>query len=256
MQKKIEDVLAKTFDTRKSKQAVSHFAKCVEKFSVGDFETSLEKAGKTIEAITKLLCMYGSIALPTNSRTFKAGVYAEKVIQLPDSTLPNDSLRRQIPRACIFMYEIVSNRGGRHDSDGIEANEMDATITLYNLSWCLAELIRFSSRQSDNTKSKQLVEALVARKYPFVDEIEGRVHLDRSIFSGMIECALLILYHLDGKRVSKPELKRLLKMNGIKKESSIKMERLEPYIDVDNDGNIKLHKHGRKKAEEIIKKRS
>jgi hypothetical protein len=89
--------------------------------------------------------------LPTRQKDFKAGLYAQKIIDQVDiATLPEDGLRLQIPRACIFVYDITSNRGARHDSDEMNPNEMDATVILPVFSWMLAELARLSAKYSIN----------------------------------------------------------------------------------------------------------
>ena len=124
-----------------------NFISCIQKFEEGDWETSLAKAGKFIEAIIKLLWVYAGKSLPARQKDFKATAFAQKIIDQIDTTIfQNDGIRLQIPRASIFVYDITSNRGGRHDSDEVNANEMDSSTVLPICSWILAELFRFSAK--------------------------------------------------------------------------------------------------------------
>lgn len=251
----IETILKGKFDNNRVSRLVSHFSASVSLFFENDYEGSLAKVGKALEATIKLLCDYAKVQLPDKSRKFKAGEYAQKLIELPESMLQEDSLRRQIPRACIFTYDIVSNRGGRHDSEEVNPNEMDSTTVLNVLSWILAELIRYCSRDINTENAKELVNSLIERKYPIFHEIDDRIHLDRTCFTGMLECSILILYHLNDRRIDKNKLTKLLKINGIR-PTAINWSRLEPFVDINENGDLKLHNHGKKKAEEILKKMS
>jgi hypothetical protein len=249
----METILRGKFDNRRASRLVSHFSASVSRFVENDHEGSLEKIGKAIEATVKLLCDYAGVPLPKKSRNFRAGEYAQKLINVPEKNLKEDSLRRQIPRACIFIYDIVSNRGGRHDSEEIDPNEMDATTALNILSWILAELIRYCSKSLNMCDTEELVNSLIERKYPVFDAIDDRIYLDRNCFTGMLECSVLALYHFGDRRISKAKLAKILKINGIK-QTAINWHRLEPFVDINENGDMKLHKHGKGKAEKILQK--
>jgi hypothetical protein len=112
----------------------------------------------------------------------------------------SDSLRLTIPRACRFIYEIASNRGARHDADEVAANEMDANAVTALCSWVLAEMVSHSQRGMDLAEAKAAVDGLMKRKYPFMEQINGRVYVD--IANSAREAALLILYGIFPKRMS------------------------------------------------------
>lgn len=250
---KVKEFLNKKFNNHKADAVVSHFSASVQKFVECDWEGTLTKAGKFIEATVKLIWIYSGNILP-RPKEFKAGVYAEKIIniKIDSSTLTSDALRLQIPRACIFAYDIASNRGARHDSEEVDPNEMDATIVLSLCSWILAELIRFSTKDFIKpADAKKIVDALTKRRYPSFEDIDGRIYVDHEKFGSARECALLCLYYKYPERMSKEELSTTLKRHGYKK-TPVKFERLAPYIDTDNDGNILLRVKGREEAEEIL----
>jgi len=255
IKKQIKDLLSKKFEARRIDSILKYFLSCAQKFEENDWENSLIRAGKFIEAIVKLLWTYCGKSLPTREKDFKAIPYAQQLINLEAASLPEDGLRIQIPRACIFTYDITSNRGARHDSDEMNANEMDATVILPICSWILAELIRFSAKYSiDNVEAKNIVDFFMDRRYPIFEEIEGRIYVDKEKFKSARECSLLILSKLYPKRISKEILIDLLKRHDYR-PTALKLERLRSYVDLDVNGNILLRASGRKEVELILKKR-
>ncbi len=251
----IKNLLSQKFEAKRVNSVISHFVSCIQKFEEGDWETSLAKAGKFIEAVIKLLWVHAGKSLPAKQKDFKATAFAQKIIdQIDTATIPDDGVRLQIPRASIFVYDIASNRGGRHDSDEVNANEMDSSTVLPVCSWILAELFRFSAKNLINIEeAKKVIDSLTERRYPIFEEIEGRVYVDNKKFKSAPECSLLILYKIYPKRISKNMLVDLLKRHNFR-QSAIKLERLSSYIDVDGNGNILLRATGRRKAEKILNK--
>jgi hypothetical protein len=249
----VKDLLSQKFEEKRVVSAIKYFLSSIQKFEEGDWENSLAKAGKFVEAVIKLVWLYGGKSLPTKQKDFKAGVYAEKIIrEVSTATIPEDGIRLQIPRASIFVYDITSNRGGRHDSEEVNANEMDSSTVLPVCAWILAELVRFSAKGSMGVEeAKKIIDSLTERRYPIFEEIEGRVYVDKKKFKSAPECSLLILYKLFPRRISKLELTALIKRHDFK-ETAMKFERLSAYIDIDKDDKILLRATGRRKAEEIL----
>lgn len=253
-EKIIKGVLSNKFDSRRIDSALTHFLYCIQKFQESDWESSLIKAGKFIEVIIKMLWIYCGKTLP-RQKNFKTGRYAQKIIdEISRTIVPENEIRLQIPRACIFIYDVTSNRGARHDSEDLSPNEMDAIVIVLMCSWILAELIRFSAKQLfDISKAKEIVDSLMKRRYPIFEEIDGRIYVDTKKFKSATECSLLILYSLYPKRISKKTLKDFLNRHGFK-QTAIKFERLVQYVDVDDSGEVLLRATGRRKAENILKK--
>ncbi|MDD5773696.1 MAG: hypothetical protein PHX78_09565 [bacterium] len=256
-EKKVKDLLANKFGIRKIDSFVNYLLSCVQKYEEGDWENSLINAGKFVEVIIKLIWIYCGKSLPTRAKDFKASVYADKITrEVPAANVPEDAIRIQIPRACIFIYDITSNRGARHDSDEVNPNEMDATVVVSMCSWVVAELIRFSAKQLINiNEAKKIVDSLMERKYPFFEEIDERVYVDKGKFKSAPECAILILYKLYPRRINKETLIGFVKLHNFR-PTAIKFERLNSYIDIDKKGEILLRATGRKKAEHILKRDS
>jgi len=255
LENQVENLLKQKFETKRVLSVIRYFISSTQKFEQSDWETSLSKAGKFIEAVIKMLWIYAGKSLPVKQKDFKAGVFAQKIINQVNTTeISEDGVRVEIPRASIFVYDITSNRGGRHDSDEVTPNEMDASTILPICSWVLAELVRFASKKSLNIEeAKKIIGSLIKRKYPIFEEIDDRIYVDHKKFKSANECGLLILYKVYPNRITKNKFTDCLKRHNFK-QSAIKFERLSNYIDIDKHNNILLRATGRQKAEEILNK--
>jgi len=225
--------------------AVRHFQRMVEDYEDREWEDSITKAGRFVEAVIKALWEHAGEVVPT-SRAFKAGNIMD---QLATKVALRDSLRLTIPRACRFVYEIASNRGARHDADEIEANEMDANAALASCAWSLAEMVRYSQKGLDLAEAKAVVDGVIKRKYPFMEEIDGRVYVD--IANSAREAALLILWHVYPKRMSETALTDLVVRHGYKRANAeMGVKRIRTMVDDDGNGNLRLRNVGIREAEE------
>ncbi len=239
------------FDKRRSDTLVSYFSASIQRLEQGDWENSLVKSGKFVEATIKLIWTFAGKPLPKEKK-FKVGFYAEKIIKLSSTEISSDGVRLQIPRACIFLYDITSNRGGRHDSDEFAPNEMDAITASGLCSWILAEFVRFCAlNRLSPDEAQKIVESVVKRHYPIFEEIEGRIYVEKNKHKSAIRCALMILYKKFPERMSRKELSAAVMRHEYGKYA-LKYERLAPFIDSDNSGKILLRSAGRKKVEEIL----
>ena len=116
--------------------ALKYYADATEKFIAREWDGVALKVGKFVESITKALMVKGGKPLPA-AKDFKAGAQLRQMEQL---TSLADPLRLVIPKACIFVTELVNNRLGRHDTEA-DPHEMDAVAVMPMMSWVLAELV-------------------------------------------------------------------------------------------------------------------
>lgn len=229
--------------------AVKHFGRMVQDYQQSEWDDANAKAGKFVEAVLKALLTEAG-ETPASGKAFKAGTILDTIHK--KTALP-ESLRVTIPRASRFVYEIASNRGARHDADEIEANEMDAKAVMALCSWTLAEMVSYSQKGMDLDEAKGVVDGLMRRKYPFMEEIDGRVYWD--IANSAREAALLILYGVYPKRMSEESLARQVARHGYsQKNANVAVQRIRTRVDNDGHGNLRLRNLGVREAERLIQK--
>jgi HEPN domain-containing protein len=249
----LNDLLKPTFAAKHVAAAARHFDKMVEDFQKGDWEDSSAKAGKLIEAVVKALWVYVGETVPAG-KSFSAGKLMDKLQNMPAMGAP-ERIRITIPRACRFAYEIASNRGARHDADEIEANEMDARAVLSVCCWILAEMVSFSQKGLDLAQANGIVESLMKKRFPFTEEIQGRVYVD--IGKSALEDGLLILWTIYPRRMNEAELQvSIMRHDHRENNARMAVSRLVRYVDNDGAGNLRLRNSGLKRAEELISKSS
>jgi hypothetical protein len=79
------------------------------------------------------------------------------------------SVRIQIPRVLIALYELRNNRAIGHVSGDLDPNHMDAELFLRGCKWIIGELIRlFTSLPID--EARELLEEVTVRTLPAVWE--------------------------------------------------------------------------------------
>jgi hypothetical protein len=227
--------------------ALSHYEAAIREYRAGDWETSMLKGGKFLEAVLKASLIHCGLSLPT-ARQFKVG----KAIQdLGQTNGYDDSVRLLIPRACAFVYDIVSNRGTRHDPDKINPNKMDASVVMPVVSWMLAEMIRFASGIATPTETLEQVENLTEKKYPHIEDIDGRLYVNMSGLSAR-QLGLLLLHAHYPHRVRRADLSATMQRHGIKSNTtSMALTSLEAVVDETEDG-WKLRASGREEAESLL----
>lgn len=233
---------------RHAMAAVKHFRDAVLEYQKRNWDDATAKAGKFVEAVLKALAEHAQVAVP-RGRAFKVDVYINLLAQ---ATTAADTVRLTIPRACRFIYEIASNRGARHDPDEIDPNEMDATSALNTSAWVLAELLRYAQKGGDLAQTAALVAGLMRRRYPFIEEVDGRVyfHVPKISARGV---AFLTLWHRYPGRVAKAELIAAVKRHRFTtNNANVAVSRLGGAVDDDGQGLLKLLTPGLREAERLI----
>jgi hypothetical protein len=243
----INDLLKDSFLPKHGDAAIRHFQAMVAEFELAKWDDASAKGGKFIEAVLKALWAFCGETVPTGKH-FKAGAIMTSL----ENRVPHpDTVRLTIPRACRFAYEIASNRGARHDADEIDANEMDARAVISVCAWVLSEMVRFSQKGQDLELAREVVDGLMKRRYPFAESVDGRVYAD--IGDSAKEVALVILYYIYPKRMSRDELLAALVRHPFKKNNAqVAINRIAGFIDDDGTGSIRLRNSGIRKFEELF----
>jgi len=226
---------------------LSHYEEAVKKYRASDWEGSMLKGGKFLEAALKACATHCGLSLPP-VRQFKV---SKAVQDLGNTSGYDDSVRLLIPRACTFAYDIVSNRGTRHDPDKVNPNKMDASVVMPIISWILAEMIRFASGIATPNETLDQVENLTEKKYPHIENIDGRLYVNKPGLNAR-ELGLLLLHAHYPQRVQRADLSSSMQRHGVKANSrSVALTRLKTVVDETNEG-WKLRASGREEAEKIL----
>ncbi len=131
---------------------------------------------------------------------------------------------------------------------------MDATAAINLSAWVLAELLRYSQRGRDPTETAALVGALMQRRYPFIEEVDGRVYFFVPGASAR-DIALLTLWHRHPRRVSRQELvEAVMRHHFTENNANVAVSRLGGAVDDDGNGRLRLLIPGMREAELLIER--
>lgn len=160
--------------------------------------------GKLAEITYSILKGHVEGTYPTRPKKPRNMVDACRSLERAPSTFPR-SIRIQIPRMLISLYEIRNNRGVGHVGGDVDPNHMDAVAVLYMAKWIVAEMVRIC-HEVDPEQATEIVDALVERETPVIWEVGGR---KRVLATGLsrTNLVLILLYGTTGP-VSDEELAR------------------------------------------------
>lgn len=155
------------------------------------WEPSELNGGKLCEVVYSILKGYLDGAYPPSASKPSNMVEACRALENTPSSFPR-SVRIQIPRMLLALYEIRNNRGVGHVGGDVDPNEMDATCVLQMAKWVLAELIRVFHDVS-TSEAQAAVNALSERELTLVWEVGGKYRvLDTSLKAS--EQTMVLLY--------------------------------------------------------------
>jgi hypothetical protein len=160
-------------------------------FREGRWEPSELNGGKLCEVAYCILRGHADGNFPAKS--YKPANFYDaclKMEQVPASF--GRSVRIQLPRMLIALYEIRNNRNVGHVGGDVDPNQMDAVCVLHMAKWVMAELVRVFHGVS-LAEASAIVEAMSERETSLVWNA-GNVRrvLDNSLT--MLEKTLVLLY--------------------------------------------------------------
>lgn len=248
---RLETLISATFEARHVRACIAHFVEVSSAYKVSDWEKSIVRAGKFVEAALKALARHTGYTLPP-ARQFKVVNVINHLKRLGVGTF-NDSVRITMPRACEFVYDIASNRGARHDPDEVDSNELDATAVLATVSWLLSELLRYSQKgATTQAETKELIAGLVQRRYPAVENIDGRAYFNIPNL-GARQVAILTLWERHPTRMTRDEVTESVVRNGFSMAAAqTGVGRIRSLVDEDEHGKWRLRQPGIAEAESLL----
>jgi hypothetical protein len=174
-------------------ELLAAYTRIVKNYRERRWEPSELNGGKFCEVVYTILRGYIDGAFAAAAVKPRNMVDACHSLEQAPSSAFSRSVRIQIPRMLIALYEIRNNRGVGHVGGDVDPNHMDATCVLQMSKWILGELVRVFHNVDTETAS-DAIESIVERVVPIVWEIDGRLRvLDTDLT--MKDKTLLLLYH-------------------------------------------------------------
>jgi hypothetical protein len=137
----------------------------VQNYAERRWEPAELNGGKLCEVAYTIVRGLADESFPPRSKKPRNMVDACKAME-SEAAQPR-SVRIQIPRMIMALYEIRNNRGVGHAGGDVDPNEMDATAVLHTSKWLMAELVRILHTLS-TVEATDIVESLIERQIALV----------------------------------------------------------------------------------------
>lgn len=176
------------------------FDRIVNNFRERKWEPSELNGGKLCEVVYSILNGYISGSYPQKSTKPQNMVDSCQSLSDAPASFPR-SVRIQIPRMLITLYEVRNNRGVGHVGGEVDPNQMDAAIVLYLSKWIMAELVRIF-HNIDTEGAAVIVEMLTEKEIPVIWNVNNKKRVLNNTLS-MKEKTLLLLYSANNRITEK-----------------------------------------------------
>jgi hypothetical protein len=168
------DSVLSPIPTSLASELESTYNEIVRNFREARWEPSELNGGKFCEVVYSILKGYADGNYP--SAAYKPSNMVDDCRALESAKHATRSVRIQIPRMLVALYEVRNNRGVGHVGGDVNPNHMDALVVLQMCKWILSELIRvFHSVSLDEANS--LVESLADRTLPLIWKANGKIRV-------------------------------------------------------------------------------
>lgn len=175
------------------KSLIDSYNEILKNYRERRWEPSELNGGKFCEVVYTILKGYVDGIFPSKPSKPQNMVDACRSFErLSPNNFPR-SIRIQIPRMLIALYEIRNNRGVGHTGGDVDPNHMDANAVIYMSKWILAELIRVFHNVDIKTASST-VDIIVERLLPVIWEVNGKIRVLNTKLT-MKEKSMVILYY-------------------------------------------------------------
>lgn len=166
------------------------FSKIVQNYSESRWEPAELNGGKLCEIAYSIA--QGVVEGSYPARASKPRNMVEACKQLEQAGELPRSIKIQIPRMIVALYEVRNNRNVGHVGGEVDPNHMDAVCVLQMSKWIVAELIRVLHERPVD-EAAEIVDALVERETPLIWRVGDKVRvLDPKM--SMRDKAMVLLY--------------------------------------------------------------
>lgn len=174
---------------------ITEFNKLLRNFREARWEPAELNGGKFCEIVYTILRGHVDGSFPASpskpSNMLDACKALEKATGFPRS------IRIQIPRMLVALYEIRNNRNVGHVGADVDPNHMDASVVLSMSQWIMAELVRIFHAVSTEQAST-IVDSLVERTIPLLWQVGGKTRILNPTLSAK-DKALVLAYGVAGE---------------------------------------------------------
>lgn len=185
------------------KDLIAAFTEIVRNFTERRWEPSELNGGKLCEVAYSVVKGIADGAMPARAAKPRNLVDACNGLGKVSAAQAPRSVRIQIPRMLIALYEIRNNRNVGHVGGDVDPNLMDATCVLQMAKWVVAELIRIL-HDLEIDEATEIVDTLVERETPLIWKVGDVKRILRADLSR--ESAVLLLLHATPGEVSEADL--------------------------------------------------
>lgn len=169
---------------------VREFNKILRNFRERRWEPAELNGGKLCEIVYTILSGYVAGSFP-ESPSKPPNMY-QACKGLEQASAAPRSIRIQIPRVLIALYEIRNNRGVGHVGGDVDPNQQDSAVVVAMSQWIMAELVRVF-HDVDLDTAAGAVETLVERAIPLIWEVNGTLRVLNPSLTAR-EKLLVVLY--------------------------------------------------------------
>jgi hypothetical protein len=181
---------------RLREELLDAFGKIVQNYTERRWEPAELNGGKLCEvAYTIAKGIVDGKYPPRASKPQNMVRACQQLEQAPAAAAPR-SVRIQIPRMLVALYEVRNNRNVGHVGGDVDPNHMDAVCVLQTAKWIVAELIRVL-HDLPIDEVAELVDALVERETPIVWKVDGKLRVLDTKMS-MKDKALVLIHSTAG----------------------------------------------------------
>jgi hypothetical protein len=173
---------------------LEEFNKLARHYRESRWEPAELNGGKICEIVYSILKGYTDARFPQSPSKPNNMVAACKALE-EAKAFPR-SIRIQIPRMLIALYEIRNNRNVGHVGSDVDPNHMDAGVVFAMVRWILAELVRIFHAVSPEDATA-IVDVLTERETPLLWRIDDRIRVLGSGLSAK-DKTLALLYGSTG----------------------------------------------------------
>lgn len=153
---------------------LNEFNKLARNFREARWEPAELNGGKLCEIVYTILRGHVDGSLPASPTKPANMVDACKALEKA-AGFPR-SIRIQMPRMLVALYEIRNNRNVGHVGADVDPNHMDASVVVSMSQWIMAELVRIFHAVSTDEASK-IVDSLVERTIPLLWQVGGKTRI-------------------------------------------------------------------------------